>query len=163
MAVMQETSDKLTTKDLIRSLIQSGQLDVAAQAAEAQKWLLRVANSRADYPVGWMTTIINRRSGRIKSVLKKDPALGPNDQLLMTYRLELQSRHKNRLGNPYKGPLQIQAEMVVTMWTPYGKSKSSTVTMNLDTEPRRRVVTSVYLDLEIRLLFLEAHDRYIND
>ena len=36
MAVMQETSDKLTTKDLIRSLIQSGQLDVAAQAAEAQ-------------------------------------------------------------------------------------------------------------------------------
>ena len=35
--------------------------------------------------------------------------------------------------------------------------------MNLDTEPRRRVVTSAYLDLEIRLLFLEAHDRYIND
>ena len=53
--------------------------------------------------------------------------------------------------------------LLVTMWTPGGKSKSSTVTMNLDTEPRRRVVTSAYLDLEIRLLFLEAHDRYIND
>ena len=165
MAVMQETSNKLSTKDLLRSLIQSGQLDVADQAAAAQKWLLRVSNSRADYPVGWMTTIINHRSGRIRSVLKKDPVLGPNDQVLMTYRLELQSRHKNRLGNPYKykGPLQIQAEMIVTMWTRYGKSKSSTVTMNLDTEPRRRVVTSAYLDLEIRLLFLEAHDRYIND
>lgn len=98
MAVTQETSDKLTTKDLMRSLIQSGQLDVVAQAAAAQKWLLRVANSRADYPVGWMTTIINRRSGRIRSVLKKDPVLGPNDQVLMTYRLELQSRHKNRMA-----------------------------------------------------------------
>lgn len=49
--------------------------------------------------------------------------------------------------------------MFVTMWTRYGKCKSSTVTMNLDTEPRRRVVTSAYLDLEIRFLFLEAHDR----
>lgn len=161
MAVTQETSDKLTTKDLIRSLIQTGQLDTAAQAEVAQKWLLRVANRRVDFPVGWMTTIINRRTGRTRSVLKKDPVLGPNDQVLMTYRLELQSQHNNLLANPHVE--RIQAEMQVTMWVPYGKCKSSTVTMNLDTEPRRRVVTSAYLDLEIRLLFLEAHNRYIND
>ena len=81
MAVTQETSDKLTTKDLMRSLIQTGHLDTAAQAKVAQKWLLRVANRRVDFPVGWMTTIINRRTGRTRSVLKKDPVLGPNDQV----------------------------------------------------------------------------------
>lgn len=161
MAVTQETSDKLSTKDLLPSLIHAGQLDVVDQAAAAQKWLLRVANSRADYPFGWMTTIINRRSGRIRSVLKKDPVLGPNDQVLMTYRLELQSQHKNRLANPHVD--RIQADMVVTMWVPCGKSKSSTVNMDVAAGPPRRVVTSAYLDLEIRLLFLEAHDRYIND
>ena len=161
MAVTQETSDKLSTKDLLRSLIQSGQLDLAAQAAVAQKWLLRVANSRADYPVGWMKTIINRRSGRIRSVLKKDPVLGPNDQVLMTYRLELHSQHKNRLTNPRLD--RIQAEMFVSMWTPCGKSKSSVVNMIVVADPHRRVVASDYLDLEIRLLFLDAHDRYVKD
>lgn len=35
MAVTQETSDKLSTKDLMRSLIQTGQLDTAAQAEVA--------------------------------------------------------------------------------------------------------------------------------
>ena len=161
MAVTQETSDKLTTKDLMRSLIQTGHLDTAAQAKVAQKWLLRVANRRVDFPVGWMTTIINRRSGRTRSVLKKDPVLGPNDQVLMTYRLELQSQHKNRLANPHVD--RIQAEMVVTMWVPYGKSKSSTVNIDVDDGPPRRAVAGSYLDLEIRLLFLEAHDRYIKD
>lgn len=161
MAVRQETSDKLSTKDLMRSLIQTGQLDTAAQAGVAQKWLLKVANRRVDFPVGWMTTIINRRTGRTRSVLKKDPVLGPNDQVLMTYRLELQSQYKNRLANPHVD--RIQAEMVVAMWTPYGKSKSSTINMDVVDGPPRRAVACIYLDLEIRLLFLEAHDRYIND
>lgn len=163
MAVTQETSDKLSTKDLMRSLIQTGQLDTAAQAEAAQKWLLKVANRRVDFPVGWMTTIINRRSGRTRSVLKKDPVLGPNDQVLMTYRLELQSKHKNRLANPHVW--RIQTEMLVTMWVPYpyGTSKSSTVNMNVADGPPRRVVASSFLDLEICLLFLDAHDRYIKD
>lgn len=161
MAVTQETSDKLSTKDLMRSLIQTGQLDTAAQAEVAQKWLLKVANRRVDFPVGWMTTIINRRSGRTRSVLKKDPVLGPNDQVLMTYRLELQSQHKNRLANPHVW--RIQAEMLVTMWVPYGTSKSSTVNMDVAAGPPRRAVASSFLDLEIRLLFLDAHDRYIKD
>lgn len=161
MAVTQETSDKLSTKDLLRSLIQTGQLDTATQAEVAQKWLLKVANRRVDFPVGWMTTIINRRSGRTRSVLKKDPVLGPNDQLLMTYHMELQSRHKNQLAN--SDVERIQAEMQVTMWVPYGKSMSSTVDMDVAAGPPRRVVACSYLDLEIRLLFLEAHNRYIND
>ena len=163
MAVTQETSDKLSTKDLMRSLIQTGQLDTAAQAEVAQKWLLKVANRRVDLPVGWMTTIINRRSGRTRSVLKKDPVLGPNDQVLMTYRLELLSKHKNRLANPHVW--RIQAEMLVTMWVPYpyGTSKSSTVNMDVAAGPPRRAVASSFLDLEIRLLFLDAHDRYIKD
>lgn len=161
MAVMQETSDKLSTKDLMRSLIQTGQLDTAAQAEVAHKWLLKVANRRVDFPVGWMTTIINRRSGRTRSVLKKDPVLGPNDQVLMTYRLELQSQHKNQLANPHVWC--IQAEMLVTMWVPYGTSKSSTVNMDVAAGPPRRAVASSFLDLEIRRLFLEAHDRYIKD
>ena len=105
--------------------------------------------------------LTNRRTGRTRSVLKKDPVLGPNDQLLMTYRLELQSQHKNRLANPHVE--RIQAEMQVTMWTPYGKSKSSTVNMDVTDGPPRRVVACDFLDLEIRLLFLEAHNRYIND
>ena len=161
MAVRQETSDKLSTKDLMRSLIQTGQLDTAAQAEVAQRWLLKVANRSVDYPVGWMTTIINRRSGRTRSVLKKNPVLGPNEQVLMTYRLELQSQYKNRLSNPHVD--HIQAEMIVTMWTPYGKSKSSTVNMDVAAGPPRRAVARSYLDLEIRLLFREAHDRYVKD
>ena len=145
MAVTQETSDKLSTKDLMRSLIQTGQLDTAAQAEVAQKWLLKVANRRVDYPVGWMTTIMNRRSGRIRSVLKKDPVLGPNDQVLMTYRLELQSPHKNRLANLHVD--RIQVEMVVTMWVPYGKSKSSTVNMDVAAGPPRRAVAGYFIGL----------------
>ena len=46
---------------------------------------------------------------------------------------------------------------------PYGKSKSSTVNIDVDDGPPRRAVAGSYLDLEIRLLFLEAHDRYIKD